>query len=34
MPDAPPLTRAVLVEAVEQCDGVLSKLGGQGGGNG
>ncbi len=31
MGDARPLTRAVLVEAIEQCDGVLSKLGGQNG---
>ena len=34
MADAAPLTRAVLVEAIDQCDGVLNRLGGQDGGDG
>ncbi len=29
--EAPPLTRAVLGEAIEQCDSVLRRLGGQNG---
>jgi hypothetical protein len=34
MSDATPLTRAVLVEAIDQCDGVLNRLGGQDDGDG
>ena len=34
MPDAPPLTRAVLAEAIEQCDEVLKRLGDGHGQNG
>jgi integrase len=34
LPGAPPLTQAVLMEAIEECDGVLNRLGGQDGGDG